>query len=61
MWEQEQSTAFLVNGQKFMEYVMEQWETHRLEKERAKQERVSVHEKWRAGAATTSLPGSGWI
>ncbi|XP_021500962.1 protein regulator of cytokinesis 1 isoform X1 [Meriones unguiculatus] len=38
-WEQEQSTAFVVNGQKFMEYVTEQWELHRLEKEKAKQER----------------------
>lgn len=41
MWEQEHSKAFVVNGQKFMEYVTEQWELHRLEKERAKQERVS--------------------
>lgn len=41
MWEQEHSKAFVVNGQKFMEYVTEQWEMHRLEKERAKQERVS--------------------
>lgn len=41
MFEQEHSKAFVVNGQKFMEYVAEQWETHRLEKERAKQERVS--------------------
>ncbi|KAM9067653.1 protein regulator of cytokinesis 1 isoform 7-T7 [Sarcophilus harrisii] len=38
-WEQEHSKAFVVNGQKFMEYVTEQWETHRLEKEKAKQER----------------------
>ncbi|KAM9739830.1 LOW QUALITY PROTEIN: protein regulator of cytokinesis 1-like [Dama dama] len=38
MWEQEHSKAFVVNGQKFMEYVTEQWEMHRLEKERAKQE-----------------------
>ncbi|XP_027264046.1 protein regulator of cytokinesis 1 isoform X2 [Cricetulus griseus] len=38
-WEQEQSMAFMVNGQKFMEYVTEQWELHRLEKEKAKQER----------------------
>ncbi|XP_005381575.1 PREDICTED: protein regulator of cytokinesis 1 isoform X1 [Chinchilla lanigera] len=45
MWEQEQSTAFLVNGQKFMEYVMEQWEAHRLEKERAKQERQLKNKK----------------
>ncbi|XP_072474738.1 protein regulator of cytokinesis 1 isoform X2 [Notamacropus eugenii] len=39
LWEQEHSKAFEVNGQKFMEYVMEQWEMHRLEKEKAKQER----------------------
>uniref|UniRef100_A0A4X2KFL9 Protein regulator of cytokinesis 1 n=1 Tax=Vombatus ursinus TaxID=29139 RepID=A0A4X2KFL9_VOMUR len=39
LWEQEYSKAFVVNGQKFMEYVMEQWEMHRLEKEKAKQER----------------------
>ncbi|XP_004623526.1 protein regulator of cytokinesis 1 [Octodon degus] len=45
MWEQEQSTAFLVNGQKFMEYVIEQWENHRLEKERAKQERQLKNKK----------------
>ncbi|KAM6180763.1 protein regulator of cytokinesis 1 isoform 4-T4 [Erethizon dorsatum] len=45
MWEQEQSTAFLVNGQKFMEYVMEQWEMHRLDKERAKQERQLKNKK----------------
>nr|XP_038968944.1 protein regulator of cytokinesis 1 isoform X6 [Rattus norvegicus] len=41
-WEQENSTAFVVNGQKFMEYVTEQWELHRLEKERAKQERMNT-------------------
>ncbi|XP_044516081.1 protein regulator of cytokinesis 1-like [Gracilinanus agilis] len=39
LWEQEHSKTFLVNGQKFMEYVTEQWEIHRLEKEKAKQER----------------------
>lgn len=41
MWEQEHAKAFVVNGQNFMEYVTEQWELHRLEKEKAKQERVS--------------------
>ncbi|XP_041510131.1 protein regulator of cytokinesis 1 isoform X2 [Microtus oregoni] len=44
-WEQEQSMAFVVNGQKFMEYVTEQWELHRLEKERAKQERQLKNKK----------------
>lgn len=45
MWEQEHSKAFVVNGQKFMEYVTEQWELHRLEKERAKQERQLKNRK----------------
>lgn len=40
MWEQKHTTVFLVNGQKFVEYVTEQWEMHRLEKEWAKQVRV---------------------
>nr|KAF6411400.1 protein regulator of cytokinesis 1 [Rousettus aegyptiacus] len=44
-WEQEHSKAFVVNGQKFMEYVTEQWEMHRLEKERAKQERQLKNKK----------------
>ncbi|XP_072474823.1 protein regulator of cytokinesis 1-like isoform X2 [Notamacropus eugenii] len=39
LWEQEYSKDFVVNGQKFMDYVMEQREMHRLEKEKAKQER----------------------
>lgn len=41
-WEREHEEAFLVNGQRFMEYVSEQWQLHRLEKEREKQERVSA-------------------
>nr|XP_012319246.1 protein regulator of cytokinesis 1 isoform X2 [Aotus nancymaae] len=45
LWEQEHSKAFLVNGQKFMEYVAEQWEMHRLEKERARQERQLKNKK----------------
>lgn len=39
MWEQEHSMAFVVNGQKFVEYMAEQQELHRLAKEKAKQER----------------------
>ncbi|KAL6461464.1 hypothetical protein MHYP_G00296080 [Metynnis hypsauchen] len=39
LWEQEQGREFLVQGQKFMQFVTEQWELHRLEKEREKQER----------------------
>ncbi|KAK1329561.1 hypothetical protein QTO34_011766 [Cnephaeus nilssonii] len=45
MWEQKHSTAFVVHGQKFTEYVTEQWEMHRLEKERAKQERQLKNKK----------------
>ncbi|XP_018548473.1 protein regulator of cytokinesis 1b isoform X2 [Lates calcarifer] len=38
-WESEQGREFLVNGQKFMQYVEEQWELHRIEKEKEKLER----------------------
>ncbi|XP_043100947.1 protein regulator of cytokinesis 1b isoform X4 [Puntigrus tetrazona] len=38
-WEHEQDREFQVNGQKFMQFVTDQWETYRLEKEREKQER----------------------
>uniref|UniRef100_A0A3Q1ES70 Protein regulator of cytokinesis 1b n=1 Tax=Acanthochromis polyacanthus TaxID=80966 RepID=A0A3Q1ES70_9TELE len=38
-WESEQSREFLVNGQKFLQYVEEQWELHRIEKEKEKLER----------------------
>ncbi|XP_067305869.1 protein regulator of cytokinesis 1b isoform X2 [Pseudorasbora parva] len=38
-WEQEQNREFLVNGQKFMQFVTDQWESYRHEKEREKQER----------------------
>ncbi|CAB1339097.1 unnamed protein product, partial [Coregonus sp. 'balchen'] len=39
VWEQEQAREFLVNGQKFMQFVEEQWELHRIEKENEKLER----------------------
>ncbi|XP_064245673.1 protein regulator of cytokinesis 1 isoform X2 [Passer domesticus] len=38
-WEEEFKGAFLVKGQQFMEYVSEQWQQYRLEKEKEKQER----------------------
>ncbi|KAI1904123.1 hypothetical protein AGOR_G00002450 [Albula goreensis] len=38
-WEREQGREFLVQGQKFMQFVEEQWELHRIKKEREKQER----------------------
>lgn len=47
-WEREHSKALVVNGQKFMEHVTEQWEIHRLEKEWVKQERVS-EPVWKMG------------
>lgn len=51
----------MVNGQKFMEYVSEQWEAHRLEKERAKQERVSERSGGRGRGVSSpgSLPEAG--
>ncbi|XP_041849176.1 protein regulator of cytokinesis 1b isoform X2 [Melanotaenia boesemani] len=39
VWESEQGREFLVNGQKFLQYVEEQWELHRMEKEKEKLER----------------------
>ncbi|XP_048185964.1 protein regulator of cytokinesis 1 isoform X1 [Perognathus longimembris pacificus] len=44
-WEREHSKSFVVNGKNFMDYVAEQWETHQLEKERAKQERQLKNKK----------------
>ncbi|XP_017570476.1 protein regulator of cytokinesis 1a isoform X1 [Pygocentrus nattereri] len=38
-WEAVQGAEFLVNGQRFMQYVEEQWNLHHLEKEREKLER----------------------
>ncbi|XP_041653118.1 protein regulator of cytokinesis 1-like isoform X2 [Cheilinus undulatus] len=38
-WEGEQAREFLVSGQKFLQYVEQQWELHRIEKEKEKQER----------------------
>ncbi|KAM7396850.1 hypothetical protein PAMP_019858 [Pampus punctatissimus] len=38
-WEQEHGKEFLVNGQKFLEYVQQQWDHHHTEKEKEKLER----------------------
>ncbi|KAK5867251.1 hypothetical protein PBY51_011761 [Eleginops maclovinus] len=38
-WEQEHGKEFLVNGQKFLEYVQQQWDQHQAEKEKEKLER----------------------
>uniref|UniRef100_A0A8C9S6Y8 Protein regulator of cytokinesis 1b n=1 Tax=Scleropages formosus TaxID=113540 RepID=A0A8C9S6Y8_SCLFO len=40
VWEQEQGCEFLVNEQRFLQYVEGRWELHRIEKEREKQERL---------------------
>lgn len=56
MWEQKHLTAFVVHGQKFMEYVTEQREMHRLEKERAKQERVREPSLGRGKGGHVSSP-----
>lgn len=39
-WESLQGREFFVNGQKFLQYVEEQWELYRVEKEKEKQQRV---------------------
>ncbi|XP_077939472.1 protein regulator of cytokinesis 1 [Gasterosteus aculeatus] len=38
-WVEEHGKEFLVNGQKFLEYVQQQWDYHHAEKEKEKQER----------------------
>ncbi|XP_060891543.1 protein regulator of cytokinesis 1-like isoform X1 [Labrus mixtus] len=38
-WEQENGKEFQVNGQKFLEYVKQQWDHHQAEKEKEKLER----------------------
>lgn len=42
-WEEEHGKEFLVNGQKFLEYVQQQWEQHHAEKENEKLERVCFY------------------
>ncbi|XP_005728032.1 protein regulator of cytokinesis 1-like isoform X1 [Pundamilia nyererei] len=39
VWEQEHGKDFLVNGQKFLDYVQQQWDQHHNEKEKEKLER----------------------
>ncbi|XP_028305843.1 protein regulator of cytokinesis 1-like isoform X2 [Gouania willdenowi] len=38
-WEQEEGREFFVNGQKFLDYVQQQWDQHHAEKEKEKVER----------------------
>ncbi|KAM3663275.1 protein regulator of cytokinesis 1 isoform 2-T2 [Ammospiza maritima maritima] len=51
-WEEEFKGPFLVKGQQFVEYVSEQWQQYRLEKEKEKQERACP-------AAPQEEPGDG--
>ncbi|XP_063775590.1 protein regulator of cytokinesis 1-like isoform X2 [Pseudophryne corroboree] len=44
-WETEQGYAFLFKGIKFMEYVANQWETFKQQKEREKQDRTNKKEE----------------
>ncbi|RXM93235.1 Protein regulator of cytokinesis 1 [Acipenser ruthenus] len=43
-WEAEQGTAFFVKGQRFMDYVANQWEELKTQKEKEKSQRVSEQE-----------------
>ena len=45
-WEEEHGKEFLVNEQKFLEYVQEQWDHHHSEKEKEKLERVCKYLKY---------------
>lgn len=49
VWEQEHGKEFLVNGQKFLDYVQQQWEHHHIEKEKEKTERVSYYSEREKG------------
>ncbi|XP_066502442.1 protein regulator of cytokinesis 1 [Hoplias malabaricus] len=40
-WEMNQGTAFLMRGQRVMEYIAKQWEEHRILKDKEKNERIS--------------------
>uniref|UniRef100_A0A8C1G3P4 Protein regulator of cytokinesis 1b n=1 Tax=Cyprinus carpio TaxID=7962 RepID=A0A8C1G3P4_CYPCA len=57
-WEHEQNREFQVNGQKFMQFVTDQWETYRLEKEREKQERVCISLYWLNATSSTGTSNS---
>ncbi len=43
LWEAAHFKEFRVNAQPFLQYVEDQWDQHRMEKEREKQERVRTH------------------
>lgn len=45
LWEAEQGRPLLIKGSKFMDYVANQWETLKLQKEREKQDRTQKKEE----------------
>ncbi|XP_077332231.1 protein regulator of cytokinesis 1-like isoform X2 [Lithobates pipiens] len=64
-WEAEQECPFMFNGSKFMDYVANQWETLKQQKEREKQDRKKEDSlpfktpvKRPAGACTQGTPSS---
>lgn len=64
-WEAEQECPFLFNGSKFMDYVANQWETLKQQKEREKQDRKKEDSlpfktpvKRPAGTCTQGTPSS---
>lgn len=40
-WEKNKGSSFLVQGQRIMDYISSQWEEHRLQKDKEKNERAS--------------------
>lgn len=40
-WEKNKGSSFLVHGQRIMDYISSQWEEHRLQKDKEKNERAS--------------------
>lgn len=59
-WETEQSSHFMINGQKPMIYIATQWEQHRFKKEQEKQERVR-HRIWAASFHIAKLTVYIWF
>lgn len=45
-WEAEHGCVFLVDGVRFIDYVQNQWEEHRIAQETEKMERVSSKSNW---------------
>lgn len=41
VWEKNKGSPFLIRGQKVMEYISKQWEEHRSQKDKEKNDRVS--------------------